>query len=295
MIKTFQFFIQILDHSRNINLRIIQNLDFKFDVIGVTETKLIKDRKPDFDIQMQGYKCYHVDTEAEKGGSMIYISNSLNSKRRLDLEKLMYKSEVLESTFIEIINPAKKNVVVGCVYRHPSMDLTEYNSDYLEPFLEHFDKENKKKYLIGDFNIDLLKVDENSTSSSFFDTMTSSLFIPHIIHPTRITPSSKTLIDHIWSNSVNYEEGMSGNLTFSLSDHLAQFLIIPEECHHTKTKLDQYTYDLKNFDKENFYSDLQDLQWNGYSDPNDAFVGLQNKIDTITNKYLHKRKMAKMR
>ena len=213
---------------------ILHNLDLKFDVIGITETKLTKDHKPDFDIQMEGYKCYHVDTVAEKGGSMIYISNSLNPKRRLDLEKLMYKSEVLESTFIEIINPGKKNVVVGCIYRHPSMDLKEFNIDFLEPFLEHFDKENKKKYIIGDLNIDLLKVDENSTSSSFFDIMTTNLYIPHIIHPTRITPTSKTLIDHIWSNSVNYEEGVSGNLTCSLSDHLAQFLIIPEECHRAK-------------------------------------------------------------
>ena len=39
---------------------ILQNLDFKFDVIGITETKLLKDLKPDFDIQMEGYTCYHV-------------------------------------------------------------------------------------------------------------------------------------------------------------------------------------------------------------------------------------------
>ena len=181
-------------------------MDFKFDIIGITETKLVKDRKPDFDIQMEGYKCYHVDTKAEKGGSLIYISSSLNSKRRLDLEALMYKSEVLESTFIELINPEKKNVVVGCVYRHPSMDLDEYNNEFMEPFLEKFGKENKNKYLVGDFNIDLLKIDENSKSSSFFDTMTSNLFIPHIIHPTRVTPTSKTLIDHIWSNSINYKD-----------------------------------------------------------------------------------------
>ena len=175
---------------------------------------------------------------------------------------------------------------MGCVYLHPSMDLNEFNNDFLEPFMEKFDKENKKKYIIGDFNIDLLKVDENSTSSSFFDIMTSNLFVPHIIHPTRITPTSKTLIDHIWSNSVNYDEGASGNLTFSLSDHLAQFLIIPEECHRIKKQQqNQYTYDLKNFDRDNFYSDLQNLQWNVYNDPNDAFDDLKNNIDTRTNRY----------
>ena len=276
---------------------ILNMLDFKFDVIGITETKLAKDVKPNFDIQMKGYKCYHVDTEADKGGSLIYISKSLNPKPRPDLESLLYKSEVLESTFIEIINPKKKNVLVGCIYRHPSMDLDEFNNEFLAPFMEILDKEKKKKYLLGDINIDLLKIDDDTRSSTYFDTMSSNLFIPHIIHPTRITPTSKTLIDHIWSNSVNYQEGISGNLTVSLSDHLAQFLIIPEECHRStlKENQNQYTYDVKNFDRENFILDMLDLQWHrdNYNDPNDALADLQDKIETTTNKYLHKRKMTK--
>ena len=38
---------------------------------------------------------------------------------------------------------------------------------------------------------------------------------------------------------------------------------------------------------------MQNLQWIRHDDPNDAFADLQDKIDTITNKYLHKRKMSK--
>ena len=45
--------------------------------------------------------------------------------------------------------------------------------------------------------------------------------------PTRITPPSSTLIDNIFKNTVN-ESLVSGNLTFSISDHLAQFLIYRE-------------------------------------------------------------------
>ena len=43
----------------------------------------------------------------------------------------MYKSENLESIFIEIINTNNKNIVVGCVSRHPSMDANEFNEHYL--------------------------------------------------------------------------------------------------------------------------------------------------------------------
>ena len=85
-------------------------LNYKFDIIGLTETKLRQNIKPNFDINIQGYKCYHVDTEADKGGTLIYISNTLKKKRRLDLEAKLYKAEVLELTFIEITNPHKKTL-----------------------------------------------------------------------------------------------------------------------------------------------------------------------------------------
>ena len=215
-------------------------LDYKFDVIGITETKLKQKNKPKIDINLMGYKCYHVDTEAEKGGSLIYVSENINSKERTDLEKLLYKTEVLESTFIEINNQHKKNILIGCIYRHPSMDLGEFNNDYLIPFMDSFSKKDKQKYLIGDFNVNLLKIDEDSKSSNYFDTITSNLFVPHIIHPKRITSKSKTLIDNIFSNRTNYKEGISGNITVSLSDHLAQFLIIPDECHHVEKKINTH-------------------------------------------------------
>ena len=272
-------------------------LNFKFDIIALTETKIIKNKKPKYNINMKGYKTYYMPAEADKGGTLIYISESIQSKRRLDLESLLYQSEKLESTFIEIINSTKKNIVVGCIYRHPSMDLAQFNSDFLNPLLQRLDKENKSKYLLGDFNVDLLKTDNDLNSSSYFDTLTSHLFVPHIIHPTRITSTSKTIIDNIFSNAPNYHEGISGNLTTCLSDHLAQFLIIPDECQHKPIKKHMHTYDMKNFDTENFLNEIRQLPFpdfknNRWTDPNHAFAVFYTKLQIIINKYLKRRKMT---
>ena len=68
--------------------------------------------------------------------------------------------------------------------------------------------------------IDLLKNDIDANTSTFLDLLTSNLFVPHIIHPTRITPNTKTLIDNIFSNSPHFYEGISGNITLSISDHI---------------------------------------------------------------------------
>ena len=57
-----------------------------------------------------------------------------------------------------------------------------------------------------------MKIDSDDNTFNFFDTFTSNLFVPYIIYPTRIIPiTPKTLIDNIFSNSLNFSQGTSGN------------------------------------------------------------------------------------
>ena len=41
-----------------------------------------------------------------------------------------YKQKELKSTFIEV-NRNNKKLMVGCIYRHPSMDLSELDNHFL--------------------------------------------------------------------------------------------------------------------------------------------------------------------
>ena len=224
-------------------------LNFKFDLIGITETKILKDIAPIYDDSLEGFKHYFTPTESEKGGSSLYIAKHHNCKPRKDLDSLMYKSCELESTFAEIIIPKKKNIIIGCIYRHPSMDLDDFNESYLIPVLNKISEENKDVFLMGDFNADLMYTEADIHISNYFDTLTTHLLVPHIIFPTRVTPNSKTLIDNIFSNSLNYTQGISGNITSTISDHFAQFLIIPMDLNFIPRKTTQFKRNTKNFDK----------------------------------------------
>ena len=82
---------------------------------------------------------------------------------------------------------------------------------------------------MGDFNMDLLKTESDEKIGEYYGILTSHLFVPHITIPTRITSTSKTLIDKIFSNDPNFMNGVSGNFTFSISDHRPQFLIMPDK------------------------------------------------------------------
>ena len=203
---------------------------------------------------------------------------------------------MLESTFMEIIVPNRKNIIVGNIYRHPSMYLEEYLDDYLTPFLNKISNENKRKIIMGDFNVDLMKVDDNDITAKYFDIMTSHLFVPHIVHPTRITSTSKTLIDNIFSNATNMEEAKSGNLTISLSDHLAQFLFLPNDLRRSETyKKSKSVIDHRKLDQENYILDMFDLNWDisNFADPNNAFAFLENHIDQVNKKHIHTRELTK--
>ena len=104
---------------------VLSLLSFEFDIIAVSETKIIKDIDPNYDINLPGYhEPFSIPTESTKGGVMIYCKETITPpKRRPDLEKKLYESRALESVFIELENEGSKNEIVGCIYRHPSMCL----------------------------------------------------------------------------------------------------------------------------------------------------------------------------
>ena len=96
----------------------------------------------------------------------------------------------MELTFIEIANPNKSNIIVGYIYRHAKMDLFEFIHYYLNPLLDKLAKEQKTVFLLADFNVDLLKYEQHKATNEFLDSLSSNMFLPHTVQPTRITSQS---------------------------------------------------------------------------------------------------------
>ena len=70
--------------------------------------------------------------------------------------------------------------------------------------------ENKNVILLGDFNIDLLHCETSYATREFLDLMFSASLTPKITIQTTLTVHSRTLIDNIFTSSVN-ENTISGN------------------------------------------------------------------------------------
>ena len=190
-------------------------LNFNFSVIGISETKFLKHSPPNFNFSLEGYSVEQTPTESSAGGTLLYISNRYAYIPRLDLANMMYASRELESVFVEISFSQKSNFIVGCIYKHPGMSVNLFNSEFLSPLLQRVSRENKTLILLGDFNIDLMKYNTNQDVSNFLDILGSHLIIPQVILPTRITETSKTIIDNIFS-TVTGNNCTSGNLLHSI-------------------------------------------------------------------------------
>ena len=110
-----------------------------FNIIALTQTRITKNVFLLNNLNLNNYSFEFTPVGTCTGGTLPYIPNHLSYKCRNDLN--IYKKNELESTFIEIVNPKKSNIVVGVIYRHPSMDFADFNCNYLNKLLENISKE----------------------------------------------------------------------------------------------------------------------------------------------------------
>ena len=276
---------------------VLQLLNFTFDIICISESKIIKDIDPIVDISIEGYQApISVPTEATKGGVLIYVKTGMKYKPRDDLK--IYKSKELESTFIEIINDKDSNDIIGVIYRHPSMNESEFIDDHLKIITDKIYNENKKVFIAGDFNFNLLNTATHDETFEFFDTMMSNFLLPVITLPTKINRGHNSLIDNIFTNHLN-PESVSGNIEIKLSDgHLPSFLIIPRKNqNHLPKKHNIHSRSSKNFNNEDFLRDYQNIDWDTVIDipKNDVNFSMESfltKFNQLLDIHLPLRKIT---
>ena len=225
----------------------------------------------------------------EIGGVLIYAKIGINFVPRTDLN--IYKSKELESHFIEVINQNEVNSIIGVIYRHPCMMPKTFNDEYLTHLANTLSTENKRCFISGDFNLDLIKVGNHQDTFNFLEIMTSNFLLPTITIPTRINKINNTLIDNIFCSEIN-PDILSGNLTVSISDHLASFMIIPKKNQqHLPKKRNLYKRYLKNFDRENFLLDYFNINWDDVlklerKDTNYSLESFFEQMNLLIDKYM---------
>ena len=154
-----------------------------------------------------------------------------------------------------------RNIIASCCYKPPNGNWKNH-CDHLQKILTNATKENKLYFVTGDFNLNCLEFHQNSETGQFFNNIFQKEAIPLINRPIRVTTSSWTLIDNIFTNCV-FDTSLKNRIikTF-ISDHFAIFAAIKlsnEKARKQKIKIKKIFFSDKN--KESFKQDLQKINW----------------------------------
>ena len=152
--------------------------------------------------------------------------------------------------------------------------------------------EGKEVYLCGDFNVDLLKLDDNNRNLNFYNLLNSYGFLPLIIHPSRVVDNQMpSLIDNIFSNNLS-DEITSGNIYLTLSEHFSQFASVKREKLDVK-KVNRFERDFSKFSGHAFREEVSIINWNmDNTDSNEGFRDFYLKLKGCSDIHAPIRKLV---
>lgn len=165
---------------------------FKYDVVCLTEHWLKKYQVESINFENYCVGNFYSREAMIHGGSLILLKNSIKYKDRSDIS-LLSVEHTIELSCVEL----DRHVIV-CVYRPPNMQNLNVFSSVMEDVLRKTCSNSKFTIICGDFNVDLL---ENSSNCINLLGLFKSFNLSNVfLEPTRVTSTSATCIDNIFTN-----------------------------------------------------------------------------------------------
>jgi len=204
----------------------LRNSSFEFSAICIQETWL-SESDDITQLKLDGYTSIpQFKSCSTKGGLFIYLHEKFNYDYKLKLNKY----ESWEGQFINVKKGVNLNkpIIIGNIYRPPN-DINECYTEFiheLSPILSKLETNNNDVIIAGDFNIDLLKINDKHIFNEYFDMLTNHSFYPKITLPTRFSNNHGTLIDNfLFKLTENTINTTSGILIKKFSDHQPYFTL----------------------------------------------------------------------
>ena len=221
------------------------------------------------------------------GGIGIYVKSKFSFT--VLPEYSVFMDRILETIVIEItVNPSSK-IYIASMYRPGTSHPTLSPANHFQQFLELFSNFCSSLislgtiYLLGDINLDLLKYSKCNQVTSYVDLLFSFGLLQIITKPTRCTPRSATLIDHIITNAIN-SDLQSKIIISHISDHFPIFHCIKSI---TPIQPPKFT-ETRNFSKSNltkFNDTLLRFDWSNVLSSNDTQISYSNFSDSFFTLY----------
>ena len=149
-----------------------------FGAICLQETWLSSDADVSL-LPIPGYKLIHQGSKCTRhGGLIIYLHEEYTYK----LRNMYTQSDIWEGLFIDVSGQnLRRSITIGNIYKPPHNNNNNANIERfiedISPTINTLQKENKYAAIVGDFNINLLQINEREKFEEFFDLMCTNIFL----------------------------------------------------------------------------------------------------------------------
>jgi len=281
-----------IDHLR-ISIENLKTQGYEFNAICIQESWLCEDDDVSH-LQLEGYHMIpQCCASSSKGGLIIYLQDRYEYEYKSKLRNFdSWEGQIIHVKKGKYLN---KSIDLANIYCPPK-DLIENYTEFIQEFdimLKTLEASKNEAIIAGDFNIDLLKLNDKQIFSEYFDMLTSNSFYPKITLPTRLSNNHATLIDNFMCKLTEATlSTISGVLINKFSDHQPYFTILkniqskdhpPRYVKITK----QNTESVYNFNHEiasSFETNIFLIDTN--QDPNINYNKLHNIIEYAKNKHM---------
>ena len=221
------------------------------------------------------------DDGESRGGVCFYVRDNLNFSLRQDLSV-----DHLENLCIKIRKPSRKPFLVVTWYRPPSSTVDKF--DLFETLVNKLDAENVEYWLLGDLNCNLGAPILDHKSKTLSGTADLYNLEQLIEEPTRITESTSTMIDLIFTNTPD-NVACSGVSDVGISDHSLIYPFRKLSTGRSNVGHKKITYrNFKNFDSGSFRADIGSQNWDdikSLKDPKDMWRAWKTNFNRIVDKH----------
>ena len=259
--------VHVNTRSISKKVEILKLLYSEKDIICCSETWL-DSRIPDSLVKIEGMTIFRNDRRNDVmdynvhiigGGVCIYVSQKWVDYTTC-LSDRSFVTKDYEIVSISINKPSVKKMIILCVYKPPKGNL-ENLIKFLTPLVDKYQKQNYEIWILGDFNVDLLKRDNPLTVS--MNSFSKKLGLKNLINTvTRPNIKNGSCIDLILSDCVYVDS--FGVLDDLVSDHYTVYVCRKKkrERHEvTKRKVRDY----RAYDETVLGNLLKGKDWNGYN------------------------------
>lgn len=275
---------KLLTHIDELRILLANN---DIDIIAINETKLDV-TVTDNEVNIQDYHIVRRDRTTNGGGGVcFYVKNSINFTIRNDLNV-----DSLENLCLEIQKPRSKPFVVVTWYRPPDSPVSIFS--YFETLIGKLDSKTTEFYLLGDLNCDMIAERYDNNTRKLMSIADVYGLTQLITEPTRITPTSATLIDLIYTNSPD-KVAYSGVCHISISDHCMVFVYRKLSGSRMSNGHNTIIYrNFRKFSRDSFRNDIASQNWDqvyNSSDPNEMWLQWKRIFLSIVDKHAPLRKL----